>query len=1665
MNETARSVRRAMFRRKRSIAAWLAVLIIAGIPAHALAASSISQVPLFLTQPVPPIAIIDMPKDQSLFKKAYNDYSDLDGDGIIETTYDNSIEYAGYFDSGICYSYSGGTFVPSAKASTTTKTVGDDTVEISTHYCDGSHWSGNFLNWVTMSRMDIVRQILYGGKRSQDSDTLTVLERAYIPPDAHSWAKYYNGDDLSKLTPFSTSDGINTQPPVTTSTHPCNVNGNCSDTEVAFPSSFPYTTDTYYCGKGNYAKLVFGALAGQIFYVGDQVKIYPGTSADPGRTTNYMIGGVCSIGTGSDGTPSVTVRVDQNALVGVDSELHQFWVLENLSQTGISFCNTTMATSDSALSQDVTAPPLMRVAKGNYSLWSANEKFQCYWSEEKNKLQSGFAGAFRSNGNRAALSGLDASAENPSQSRSGLGIDDYHVEVQACVVGYIKSVRCKPYIAGYEKPIGLLQEYGDPGDVRFGLFTGSYLKNFSGGVLRSNVKDWSSEISANGSFTGGGIVDTLDKLRIYGYSYADGTYQSDNCSYQITDPLTNGEGNCKSWGNPISEIYLESLRYLAGADSATPAFSVPSGSVLKLQVASSWNDPLNQKNFCSALGVLVFNTSVATYDDDQMDGLATLTGGKGVADWTNDIGTAEGITGAWFVGNTGSATIDALCDAKTITSFGDVSGICPQAPSQHGSWLIDGAAFWAHTNHIRADLVVPPVNTTALKVDTYGIQLAASVPRISVPVGDNTVTILPAYRLDKHCDYHSWDENRSADCTTDSSNLRFGTGTLVDFKVISRSADGTSGRYYLSWEDSTQGGDYDQDMWGTLSYRVDTANNTVTITTDAVSASTNNAQGFGYIISGTTDDGPHFYSGIYGFDFPDDGNPWAGECNDCRLADAPTSNDYIVGQTSAGSLKPPLYYAAKWGGFADQNDNGKPDQTIEWDANGDGLPDNYFFANNPAKLYEILGKALKRVVRTESSATSIATNSTRLDTESAVFQARFKSGDWYGQLLSFEILADGSIGDAIWDAAEVLDTQAAAARSIFTWVPPAAQPWTTSDYPGAPFQYAELNSNEKAALDGTDGLGIERVAYLRGDRSYEILNGGTFRDRVHVLGDIVNSNPYYVSGPDYRYFSLPRAHNATPPAEPATDVCGLDDTIVEACTYNDFRHSSSYAGRTPTVYVGANDGMLHAINANTGEELFAYVPSGVYSNLAMLTSPAYGSTTPHHYFVDGSVNVNDAWFKKADEPANAWHTVLVGALGAGGKGVYALDITSPETFGATDVLWEYDGAGDDDLGSTIGQPTVVRLNDHNWYVVFANGYESTSGLPVLYLIRLDATSFVEGTTVFKIKPQGVVSSCTINQEIVSNGLSTPVPVDVVRWDDVDNAYVSGHDRVTDYIYAGDLCGELIKFDLTDINSSSWNGQVLFTATDGQGHIQPITDRPDVGTSPQSGQLIYFGTGTFFRDGDNNVASVDTDTINTFYAIRDAQRLPKDNFAAVIRDNLVQQSIIYQDTSDGKMVRAVSQNPVDYSDTGGKQGWYLNLVPPSGVPEGERVVSRPLLRDGRIIFTTLIPAPQDEPCEFGGTGWLMELDATEGGRLNMTVLDINGDGLFNDEDFVTVTVNGNTVKVPVSGLRSTIGIISTPGIIEAGRTEYKYTSGSSGTIGVITEKNSSGHGRKSWKELR
>ncbi|MFC1542827.1 pilus assembly protein [Pseudomonadota bacterium] len=691
----------------------------------------------------------------------------------------------------------------------------------------------------------------------------------------------------------------------------------------------------------------------------------------------------------------------------------------------------------------------------------------------------------------------------------------------------------------------------------------------------------------------------------------------------------------------------------------------------------------------------------------------------------------------------------------------------------------------------------------------------------------------------------------------------------------------------------------------------------------------------------------------------------------------------------------------------------------------------FFSVNNPTELVESIRDVFADISARTSSAASVAIDTAVTSTNRAVYQARFFSGDWTGTLKSFPLNLDtGVLGSESWDSQTQVSAQSwDTGRYIATW------DLTASPNDGTPFRWADLTTAQQAALNKdsagtTDSRGSDRVEFIRGRDG---ITG--FRSRsTGVLGDIVHSSPIYVAAP-------PRAYSGT---------------------YEAFKTAN--ASRTPMIYVGANDGMLHAFEASTGDEKFAYVPNTIIDQLPKLTTSSY----VHQYYVDGPITVEDI-----QDAGGSWKTALVGTLGSGGKAVYALDITDPvlvggsvaakETDLASKVLWEYTEA---DLGYVHGEVAIAKMSNGVWAAIFANGYNNTgTGKAAVYVVNADT-----GVLIKKFSVGGGTST-------TPSGMAAPLPVDV------------NGDSVVDYIYAGDLEGKVWKFDLTSTNTSNWDSsfltsgvpQPLFAATDDSSNVQPITSRVEVGRHPAgSGYMVYFGTGRYLENADNAATGQDT---QAFYGIwdKDTSTVP-----TYTRAHLLEQTIDYQLTAaetGGRPARVTSDNSMVWHSTTGNPtgspiteylGWYMdlenaNLTPPQTSPAhvdadaGERLVTNPILIAGRIIFATFLP-PVDV-CSGGGDSWIMELDADNGSRLDDSVWDINEDTSVDGSDFVDVG-GGNLMQV--SGTASTVGAVASPTVVSlpGGQRQIKLLSGTSGMVETVHEApGDAARGRQSWIRLQ
>ncbi|ALN65100.1 putative PilY1 protein [Lysobacter antibioticus] len=571
-----------------------------------------------------------------------------------------------------------------------------------------------------------------------------------------------------------------------------------------------------------------------------------------------------------------------------------------------------------------------------------------------------------------------------------------------------------------------------------------------------------------------------------------------------------------------------------------------------------------------------------------------------------------------------------------------------------------------------------------------------------------------------------------------------------------------------------------------------------------------------------------------------------------------------------------------------------------------------------------------------------------------IYESANNGTDWFGRLTAYTASHDPVAGTITfaqkWEAASLLTD---AGRSVrFGKTTAGSVKPTVGD-----FTATALGSTDTAVLGAlcSDALqncagkfnridggvtGAEAVAYLRGSRAHD---GGKLRKRTTLLGDIVNSSPILSSkGDDYGYRGLRSADGLTPDA-------------LNYANYLDSKRTS----RKTFVYVGANDGMFHAFDGETGKEQFAYIPATSVGHMGNLLFPYRAGDRndqvfQHRYYVDGQVTVSDA------HNGSAWKTVLAASVGAGGRGVFALDVTDQS---ALNVLWEVndlsgDANGAKDIGSVLGKIAIVPVKEAGgaikWKAIFGNGYDSVNGKAVLFLVD------VADGKVTRITAQETTGTLPTRTK---NGLGNVVVID--RYQGTSTTQV--RDGFADTVYAGDLNGAVWKFDLRD-NSVGFGGQPLFIAryNDNYALRQPILGGLEA-TTVGNDVMVLFGTGSFsFTDdpGDKAMQSV--------YGIIDK--------GAVVagRNELQPQYVKEERDTTGAVLRFVTGDRLNAT----KKGWYINLGVDAGmngnpVATGERFIGKPRLQNGILFFPTYDPNSTDG-CSTDGNNWLYGVDALSGG---------------------------------------------------------------------------------------
>ncbi len=1569
---------------------FVSLLLVSGQAVSGANSQLYSAVPPLLNKSSEPLVMLVMSVDHELFKKAYPDYSDLDGDGVLDTTYKDSFNYLGYFENEWCYRYdsSQSRFTP------TQKSTGQNT-----HYCEnsGAPWSGNFLNWATMSRMDVLRRVLFGGKRSTDSSTRTVLERAYLARDIHAFVKVYEGSDINKLTPYSSAASL------------------------------------------------------------------------------------CNLATSENGAPKV------------------------------------------------------RVASGVWSRWASTEVKQCQW-------------------------GANNSPGTP------LNLAEMTVKVESCVSNKDaeSSSRCRQYPDTNHKPVGLLQNYGEDGRIRFGLMSGSYDKNISGGVLRKNIGKIAGNpqiqddevVLSSGIFNSSvkGIINQISTFRLAKYSYSQNKY-TDCSSYGISvNTFKNGRDtysnrHCSNWGNPLAEMYLEALRYFAGQSSPTSSFHTSSDSSFVSGLSTeTWVSPLTAANACANCSIILLSSGLNSFDADNLgntNGLPGLEQSGSINSKTDEVGELEynnQFAGNYLVGGLGSTR---QCTAKHLNGLSEARGLCPELPQLEGSYQIAGLSWHANKTDLIATLAGKQ------KVKTYAIQLAESMPSFTLSAAGNQLTFQPVCHTSNNFGNGTDFTGSGSDCTL--------TDVVVEDMVLGDEGEILEGQLLFTWEDSLWGNDYDYDASSRIAFCVGNQCEQTTGPLRVASLSDNQVRmavqvdgvyaglnlRFSYTVTGSNDDGlknDFVYKGQSHYEI----------------------NTFTATNNSAGVLKKPLWFAAKYGGFVDLDGDGTPKYSIngqlqpndhrEWDSRNndtgaigsDGLPDNYYFAKNPAMLEIQLGQVFRDIASRISSATNAALFSNSQSGTGVLYQALFqpslelngKKVSWGGILHAMFVddkglLREDSNGDArlgdydtdsivelifdpnssqtqlqrfstddegvtktpdgslkplsqlkpIWDARKRLSqldnlvgqrsysASASTGRHILTWL---------DENNNNLVDTAETLEFTLATFTGVEGyLGVSAgnaeslINYIRGvesddSRSRTIDFDGDGQLDTWRLGDIVHSTPHLVSKPSSRF-----------------------DVLYQDSSYRAFLEK--YQNRRHVLYVGANDGLVHAFNGgfwdeenhsyNTsgdnsevthplGTELWAYAPMNLLPHLQWLKEEDY----PHVYYVDGEpatfdVNIFDA--NNSDYPGG-WGTILVVGMRLGGgsmdvtvnsqiktmRSAYVvLDITNPES--PPRLLAEITHP---ELGFTTSRPALVKRrvpasengeinwslppDSNDWYLVFGSGPIGSGESGIRNALETGSSDQNMKLFAYDLKSKLFVTSATAMDSQVSQSYAGDMTS--IDWDNnyTDDAVYFGAVETGGTNLSGQLLRLKVGFDSTGIQLSGSQSTLLNTD-------RPVTAAPLI-LKDNDDRWLFVGTGRLLTYGDNRTAQT-----QYFYGLKESQAIDVQLGAGT---QLV-------DTSD---VRVYSNGSIDVSNGTGaeaftvdgsavqdfdslkaimrtKPGWKITLSGDGSVPSGRNISSASQLFSS-ILFTEY--QPPNDSCRVDGNSYLTAVHFQTGTALPS--------GLLEYQDL------GEDIEYDLSlrAVRLGLGYASAP-VIHHGRGSNR-TAVTQGAGGSISSQFLNYHfqstGRMSWRQI-
>jgi type IV pilus assembly protein PilY1 len=723
------------------------------------------------------------------------------------------------------------------------------------------------------------------------------------------------------------------------------------------------------------------------------------------------------------------------------------------------------------------------------------------------------------------------------------------------------------------------------------------------------------------------------------------------------------------------------------------------------------------------------------------------------------------------------------------------------------------------------------------------------------------------------------------------------------------------------------------------------------------------------------------------------------------------------------------------------NQDAKIDDLWHAAVNGRGT---YYAANNAETLSAGIRGALAGVAAQVGSSSAAATSNLEpVAGDNFVYVALYRTVKWDGDLLSYTIDPNSGVisTTALWSAQTNLDATVAAAQAASAGTDGRTIKYFNSaatnklkDFTNAnlttdgkianfsnfctkspiPDQCGTDSGDLNATQKGLANASANLIKYLRGSAVNEEETGvdtanRLYRDREHVLGDIVNAVPVYVKKPGFTYDTF--------------------DT-----TYAGFKTAN--IARLGTTYVAANDGMLHAIDATAGTERWAYVPSFVMGNMWKLADRSYGDN--HTYLTDGSPTVadictglkNGAGNEQLCNSAGDWKTILVAGLNKGGCGYYALDVTDPAN---PKGLWEFSNAN---LGYSFGNPVVAKRADGTWVVIFTSGYNNYpsngcgttgDGNGHVFVVNAatgalleDIVTYTTGTT-----PAGTTAT--------PNGLAKLNAY-------IDNAALP----IVDRLYGGDLLGNVWRFDIDSKYLPAGKEAVLLAALkDGSGNAQPITTKPELGEVKAGGSnynVVFVGTGKYLGNDDR----ADTSQ-QSIYALKDQLTASgittlRGTGSTMVPRTLTQTSASSNGALAGRTIRTISGSTMDWTSA---DGWYFDFNP-GGTSPGERVNVDMQLQYN--VLTLAGNVPESNMCSVGGSAYLYYVDINTGKALSTAT-----------DSYIGIRLSGNALVAGIKTVKLTSGKTVTIVTTTSGRIEKEDNP--SATSGGV-----SGVSRTTWREI-